>query len=95
MLLAAIHAILSGQALLMGMERFAKRHRKTLNELLGTHVYKPPLDSTFRLLLAKLDVGQFEALLQPGGYAQSTYATDAVGEDPPHANRPFRLPRTA
>ena len=34
----AILAILSGQGSLMGMERFAKRHRKTLNELLGTHV---------------------------------------------------------
>jgi len=55
MLLVAIMAILSGQGSLMGMERFAKRHRKTLNELLGTHVAKPPSDSTFRLLLAQLD----------------------------------------
>jgi hypothetical protein len=30
-------AILSGQDSLLGMERFAKRHRKTLNQLLGTH----------------------------------------------------------
>ncbi len=45
------------------MERFAKRHRKTLNELLGILVAKPPLDSTFRLLLAQLDVEGFEALL--------------------------------
>jgi hypothetical protein len=136
MLLVAILAILSGQGSLMGMERFAKRHRKTLNELLGTHVAKPPSDSTFRLLLAQLDVGGFEGLLQqwmaaqpgvtetvdtlvcdgktlrgsidesasgaarlspksastpaawawptasqkPGGFAQSTYATDAGGE---------------
>ncbi len=64
MLLVAILAILSGQGSLMGMERFAKRHRKTLNELLGTDVSKPPSDSTFRLLLAQLDVGRFEALLQ-------------------------------
>jgi hypothetical protein len=35
MLLVAILAILSNQGSLMGMERFAKRHRKTLNELLG------------------------------------------------------------
>jgi len=28
------------------MERFAKRHRKTLNKLLGTHVANPPSDST-------------------------------------------------
>jgi hypothetical protein len=34
MLLVAILAILSGQGSLMGMERFAKRHRKALNELL-------------------------------------------------------------
>ncbi len=30
----------------MGMERFAKRHRTTLNELLGTDVAKPLSDST-------------------------------------------------
>jgi hypothetical protein len=64
MLLVAILAILSNQGSLMGMERFAKRHRKTLNELLGTQVAKPPSDSTFRLLLAQLDVEGFEALLQ-------------------------------
>jgi len=33
MLLAAILAILSGQCSLLGMERFATRHRKTVNEL--------------------------------------------------------------
>jgi hypothetical protein len=51
MLLVAILSILSGQSALMGMERFSKRHRKTLNELLGTHAAKPPLDSTFRCSL--------------------------------------------
>jgi hypothetical protein len=70
MLLVAILAILSNQASLMGMERFAKRHRKTLNELLGTHIAKPPSDSTFRLLLAQLDVEGFEALLQQWMAAQ-------------------------
>ena len=64
MLLVAILSILSNQGSLMGMERFAKRHRQTLNELLGTDVAKPPSDSTFRLLLAQLDVEGFEALLQ-------------------------------
>jgi hypothetical protein len=59
MLLVAILAILRCQGSLMGMERFAKRHRKTLNELLGTQVAKPPSDSTFRLLLAQLDVERF------------------------------------
>ena len=70
MLLVAILAILSNQGSLTGMERFAKRHRETLNELLGTHVAKPPSDSTFRLLLAQLDVGAFEALLQQWMAAQ-------------------------
>jgi hypothetical protein len=70
MLLVAILAILSGQGSLLGMERFAKRHRKTFNELLGTHVVKPPSDSTFRLLLAQLDVEGFEALLQQWMAAQ-------------------------
>ena len=64
MLLVAILSILSGQGSLMGMERFAKRHRKTLHKMLGTHVAKPPSDSTFRLLLAQLDVEGFEGLLQ-------------------------------
>jgi hypothetical protein len=57
MLLVAILAILSGQGSLMGIERFAKCHRKSLNELLGTHVAKPPSDSTFLLLLASSGCG--------------------------------------
>ena len=64
MLLVAILAILSGQGSLVGMERFAKRHRQTLNELLGVDFGKTPSDSTFRLLLAQLDVDAFEALLK-------------------------------
>jgi hypothetical protein len=70
MLLVAILAILSKQGSLLGMERFATRHRKTLNELLGTHVAKPPSDSTFRLLLSQLDVEGFESLLQDWMSAQ-------------------------
>jgi hypothetical protein len=77
MLLVAILAILSGQGSLLGMERFAKRHRKALNELLGTHVAKPPSDSTFRLLLAQLDVEGFEAMLQQWMAAQPG-VTDTV-----------------
>jgi len=64
MLLVAILSILSGQGSLVGMERFAKRHRQTLNELLGTDFGKSPSDSTFRLLLAQLDVPGFETLLR-------------------------------
>jgi len=64
MLLVAILAILSNQGSLLGMERFAKRHHKTLNELLGTHIANPPSDSTFRLLLSQLDVDGFDARLQ-------------------------------
>jgi len=72
MLLVAILSILSGQGSLVGMERFAKRHRLMLNELMGTDFGKSPSDSTFRLLLAQLDVPGFETLLcdwmadQPG-----------------------------
>ena len=54
----AILAIHSNQGSLMGMERCTKRHRMALNELLGTDGDKPPSDSTFRLLLAQLDVQQ-------------------------------------
>ena len=39
----------------MGMERFAKPHRKTLNGRLDTQVAKPLADSSFRQLLAQLD----------------------------------------
>ncbi|QPN60274.1 ISAs1 family transposase [Synechococcus sp. CBW1002] len=70
MLLVAILAILSGQGSLVGMERFAKRHRQTLNELLGTDFGKSPSDSTFRLLLAQLDVAGFETLLRDWMAAQ-------------------------
>ena len=70
MLLVAILTILSKQGSLMGMERFAKRHRKTLNALLGTQIAKPPSDSTFRMLLAQLKVVGFESLLQDWVCAQ-------------------------
>ena len=70
MLLVANLPILSNQGSLLGMERFATRHRKTLNELLGTHITSPPSDSTFRLLLAQLDVEQFEDLLKQWMAAQ-------------------------
>ena len=70
MLLVAILSILSGQGSLVGMERFAKRHRQTLNELLGTDFGKSSSDSTFRLLLAQLDVPGFESLLRDWMAAQ-------------------------
>ncbi len=74
MLLVAILAILSGQGSLVGMERFAKRHRQTLNELLETDFGKSPSDSTFRLLLAQLDVEGFETLLRDWMAAQAGVA---------------------
>ena len=77
MLLVAILAILSGQCSLLGMERFAKRYRKALNELLGTYIAKSPSDSTFRLLLTQLDVEGFESLLQQWMLAQPG-VTDTV-----------------
>jgi hypothetical protein len=70
MLLVAILAILSNEGSLVGMERFAKRHRQTLNELLGTDFGRSPSDSTFRLLLAQLDVAAFETLLRDWMAAQ-------------------------
>ncbi len=65
-----IVAILNGQGSLVEMERFAKRHRQVLNELLGTDFGKTPSDSTFRLLLTQLDVEAFEALLKSWMAAQ-------------------------
>jgi hypothetical protein len=64
MLLLAILAILSGQGSLVGMERFAKRHRQTLNEMLGMDFAKTPSGSMFMLLFAHFDVDAFEALLK-------------------------------
>lgn len=76
MLLVAIFAILSGQGSLVGMERFAKRHRQTLNEVLGTDFGKSPSDSTFRLLLAQPDVPGFETLLRDWMAAQPGVAEE-------------------
>ena len=76
MLLVAILSILSGQGSLVGMERFAKRHRQTLNELLGTDFSKSPSDSTFRLQLAQLDVDGFELLLRDWMAAQPGVAEE-------------------
>ena len=76
MLLMAIFSILSGQVSLAGMERFAKRHRQTLNELLGTDFGKSPSDSTFRLLLAQLDMADFERLLRDWMAAQPGVADE-------------------
>ena len=56
MLLESILLIHSGQGSLVGLERFAKRNRQTLNELLGTDSGKSPSDSAFRLLLSQLDM---------------------------------------
>jgi hypothetical protein len=50
----------------MRIEKFANCHRKTLNQCLGSHILKAPSNSTFRLLLAKLDVESFEGLLLYG-----------------------------
>jgi hypothetical protein len=70
MLLVAILAILSNEGSLVGIERFARRHRQVLNELLGTDFGKEPSDSTFRLLLSQLDVADFETLLRQWMSAQ-------------------------
>ncbi len=74
MLLVAILAILSNEGSLVGIERFARRHREVLNELLGTDFGKEPSDSTFRLLLSQLDVAGFETLLRQWMSAQSGVA---------------------
>ena len=74
MLLVAILAILSNEGSLVGIERFARRHRQVLNELLGTDFGKEPSDSTFRLLLSQLDVAGFETLLRQWMSAQSGVA---------------------
>ena len=74
MLLVAILAILSNEGSLVGIERFARRHRQVLNALLGTDFGKEPSDSTFRLLLSQLDVAGFETLLRQWMSAQSGVA---------------------
>ncbi|MEB3316953.1 MAG: transposase family protein [Cyanobacteriota bacterium] len=72
MLLVAMLSILSGRGSLVAMERFAQRHRQTLNERLNTDFGHSPSDATFRLQLAQLDVTASESLLldwmtaQPG-----------------------------
>lgn len=70
----AILLVQSGQGSLVGMERFAKRHRQTLNELLGTDVGKSPSDSTFRPLLAQQDTLVFVGKTVRGSIAQTALA---------------------
>jgi len=78
--LVAILSILSGQGSLMGIEHFPKRYRKTLNEILGTDFGKSPSDSTFRLLLAQLDVPGLECLLlNRSGSPHGSFTTRWVG----------------
>jgi hypothetical protein len=77
MLLLVILTMFSNQGSLLGMERYAKLNRQTLNGLLATHIANPPSDATFRLLLAQLDVDGFEALLQQWMAAQPSF-TESV-----------------
>jgi hypothetical protein len=74
MLLVAILTILNNEGSLVGIERFARRHREVLNELLGTNFGKESSDSTFRLLLSQLDVAGFETLFRHCMSAQSDVA---------------------
>ena len=69
-LLVAILATLSGSHSLVGVERFTKWHRQTLNKLLGTEFGRSPSALTSRLLLAQLDVSGFEILLHVSVAAQ-------------------------
>jgi hypothetical protein len=69
------------------MERFAKLHRKSINQPLGTHIAKPPLDSAFRLLLIQCDVEGFEAWtgllrVSPSSAPEPVLANRAVPEVP-------------
>lgn len=70
----AILESLSNQGSLVSLERFAMRHRQTLNELLDTDYGKSPTVSTFLLVLAQHDVGVFEGLKQQWMEAQSGVA---------------------
>ena len=74
MLLVAILSILSGQGSLVGMERFAKRHRQTLNELLGSDFGKSPSDScpastSLAVALHQQKVTRFNCRLVSLGFA--------------------------
>jgi len=60
------------------MERFAKRHRQALSELLGTDFGKSPLFSTLWLLLAQLGVEVFDTLLRDLMAAQPSGAEGLV-----------------
>jgi hypothetical protein len=53
MLLVTVLAILRNEVSLVGIERFTRRRRQDLNELLVTDIGKEPSDSTFRLMLSQ------------------------------------------
>jgi len=82
-LLPEFLSILCGQGSLVGMERSARRHHQSLNQLLGNDASKSPSDSTFRLQLAQPDVAGFVSLLrdsmtpQPGFSDLNTLVCDA------------------
>ena len=59
-----------------GAPRFAKRHRQTLKELLGSDSGQSPSDSTLRLLLAQLVVTGLVTLLRNWMAAQPGMAEE-------------------
>ena len=61
------------------MERFAERHRQTLNELLGTDFGKSPSDSTVRLLLAQPGVVELDSLVCDGKTLRGSIAETDSG----------------
>ena len=87
MLLVAILSILSGQGSLVGMERFAKRHRQTLNELLGTDFGKSlgvAIAQTTYATDASSEIQALRQLLEKVELDGILVQADAL-----HANRPF------
>ena len=78
MRLVAILSILSGQGSLVEMERFANRHRQTLNELLGSDFGKAPTSGSKPLLRywmrAQPDVAELGTLVCDGNTLRDSIA---------------------
>jgi hypothetical protein len=80
LLLVAILGILSGCRSSRDLERFARRHRATLNLALGLDLKRWPTDATFLYLFNKAHMREFGQVLQGWMLAQIPGGAEALDE---------------
>jgi hypothetical protein len=80
LLLVAILGILSGCRSSRDLERFARRHRATLNHALGLDLKRWPTDATFLYLFNKAHLREFGQVLQGWMLAQIPGGAEALDQ---------------